>query len=217
MVNILLGPVVDGSFAPDIPTVLLANNHFDDFINVITGHNLDEGTLFTDPSLTNDSTYRRWLNDQIPGISESAFMEITKVLYPPIFNGTYGYTTQFGRAALTIGDFFINCNSYSLNSAFGGASFAYQFAVPPGLHGEDTAYTFYDRGANSSVNATLATTMQRYFLNFAVSGSPNAEGLPLFPSYSGERVLKLNHTLFGPIQNSTSLARCSWWQEALWK
>ena len=57
MVHILIGPVVDGNFGPDIAANLLVSGRSDRSVEVMTGHNSDEGALFTDPSILDDSAY----------------------------------------------------------------------------------------------------------------------------------------------------------------
>lgn len=180
----------------------------------MTGHNSDEGRMFTEPSISNDSDYREWLEQQIPEILNDTIDEIAE-LYPADFRSTSEYTTQLGRVALAMGDFLVHCNAHALNTAFGNTSYAYQFSAEQGLHGDDVAYTFYDGGAESAVNVTLATVMQRYFVNFAVSGLPNDDRVPLFPTYNQEEVLNLNTTSMGPIQEIAVSKRCSVWPKAL--
>jgi cholinesterase len=182
----------------------------------MTGHNSNEGTMFAEPSISDESSYRQWLKEQFPEISNASFNNVMD-LYPSPSQDSSEYTTQLGRAALTMGDFLINCNAYSLNSAFGNTSYAYQFSVPKGLHGDDTAYTFYEGDVGSTVNVTIATLMQRYFLNFAISGTPNEDGTPLFPSYSEGELQNLNITSLGPIKELAASRRCTWWQKALYR
>ncbi|KNG52744.1 nonribosomal peptide synthase [Stemphylium lycopersici] len=210
------GPVVDGSFVPSIATDLLAHGRFDRSIAVMTSHNSDEGRLFTEPSISDESDYRQWWTETMRGISNNIIDNITEI-YPSNFQGSSGYTTQLGRAALTMGDYLINCNAYSLNSALGNSSYAYQFSVPDGLHGDDTASTFYEVDDGSTVNVTIATIMQRYFLNFAKSGTPNGDDVPLFPWYGRGDVQNLSITSLGPMQDTAASRRCAWWQQALYR
>lgn len=42
-----LGPSVDGFFVPALPGLLLLHGHFDSSLNIMVGHNSDEGLLFT--------------------------------------------------------------------------------------------------------------------------------------------------------------------------
>lgn len=49
------GPVVDGSFVPELPSLLLLHNRFDRSINVMIGNNGDEG--FGYPALSNGSEF----------------------------------------------------------------------------------------------------------------------------------------------------------------
>lgn len=50
-----LGPVVDGSFVPELPGLLLLHNRFDGDINIMIGHNGDEGLGF--PFISNSSAF----------------------------------------------------------------------------------------------------------------------------------------------------------------
>lgn len=49
------GPVVDGTFVPELPGVSLLRGRFDSSINVMVGHNGDEGFGF--PSLLNNTAF----------------------------------------------------------------------------------------------------------------------------------------------------------------
>jgi hypothetical protein len=51
----MLGPVVDGDFVPALPSLLLSHGRFDDSIDVLVGHNGDEG--FGYPGLANDTAF----------------------------------------------------------------------------------------------------------------------------------------------------------------
>lgn len=211
-----LGPVVDGSYIPNIPSALLANKQFDQSVNVMVGHNSDEGLLFTSPFVTNETSYEQLIQQLFPNIKDSAITHISKVLYPPIFNGTFGYVDQMGRTDLTIGDFSVVCNAYFLNEAFGDGSYAYEFSVAPGTHASDEPYTFYNGDDGDGVNATLAVLMQEYFLNFVTTSTPNSKGLPLFPFYHGGVEENLNDTRLGPMHDDAVARRCKWWQKALY-
>ena len=160
---------------------------------------------------------------QFPGISTTALAELTQTLYPPSnVNLSIGYSTPNGRAALTTGDYHIVCNGHYLTTAFPNASYAYRFSVPPGIHGSDLPYTFYVNGTapatTQSINATLALLMQRYFLNFAIAGSPNGLGVPRFPLYGGEAEEILSSTMVGAVHDDDlTAARCKWWQKGLYR
>lgn len=188
----------------------------------MAGHNSDEGLYFASPFITNSSSYYHFLRQQFPGISTTALAEISQILYPPPnISRSVGYSTTNGRAALTIGDYSVVCNGRYLTTAFPNASYAYRFSVPPGIHGSDLPYTFYVNSTATAmtqfINTTLAVLMQRYFLNFAIAGSPNGLGVPRFPSYEGETEENLNSTMLGAMHDDElTAARCKWWQKGLY-
>lgn len=99
------GPVVDGLFAPSLPGRLLLQGSFDKAVKVMNGHNADEGLLFTDPAIQSDSSFESAVRVQLPNIQPNVLDYIKNVLYPPIYDGSHGYTDQIGRAALVIGDY----------------------------------------------------------------------------------------------------------------
>ena len=56
-------------------------------------HNANEGLLFTNPTITNLTALEDFLNTFLPDISLNIVNYINTVLYPAIFNGSYGYTS----------------------------------------------------------------------------------------------------------------------------
>lgn len=218
------GPVVDGTFVPALPGKLLLEGKFDSCINVMVGHNSNEGYFFTSPFLATEAELAANLETVIPTASNETIAYIMDVLYPPVYNGTYGYTTLFERSTLVTAEVSFTCNTRYFDLAFNNATHAYYFTVPPGLHGEDIAYTFFNGDTTTSddglpVNATVATTLQRYITNFALSGGdPNGAGVPFFPSYqSNATVVELGITGLGDLSvDTTANARCDWWMQALY-
>jgi cholinesterase len=217
------GPTVDGLIAPALPGVLLLHGQFDKDLKVMVGHNSNEGLFFTSPFIQNQTAYAAAIQQQFPDISAKTVDYIDTVLYPPVFDGTFGYTNQVLRTALTISESSFSCNTRFLDLAFANQTYAYLFSVPPGLHGDDVAYTYFNgdtstSDAGSPVNATVAKALQDYLTSFAMNGSPNEKGVPHFPMYgSGSTVVdiaatNLGVTLTDPVANS----RCDWWQKALY-
>lgn len=98
------GPVVDGTIAPAMPGRLLLQGSFDKRVNVMVGHNANEGLFFTDPVVLNDSAYKNYVERNFLGIDPSVVTYLQDVLYPSNFDGSQGYKDQIGRAALTIAD-----------------------------------------------------------------------------------------------------------------
>lgn len=124
---------------PDLPQQLLISGNFAQNVEVMVGHNADEGLLFTNPLVTTEEA----LPSILSGTSapESALAYISNTLYPANFNGTYGYTNEIARQALLLSDdIFLNIVD-ALAKAFAGKSYSYEFAIPPALHAQDAAYT----------------------------------------------------------------------------
>ena len=98
------GPVVDGLFTPALPGRLLLQGSFDKNVNVMVGHNADEGLIYTDPSVQNDTAFRDFIAINLPSVSPSVIEYIDKTLYPEVFDGSYGYTDVVGRNDLVVSE-----------------------------------------------------------------------------------------------------------------
>ena len=188
----------------------------------MTGHNLDEGSRFIQNTVvTDESSYEAYLKSLILPLArnDSALNYITQVLYPPIFDGSQGYTTQAERNNVTIADATLVCNTRFLSQAdFRHPTYAYVWSSPPAVHGADLPYTFYDFGPAPGVNTTVAETMQGYFTRFVETGQPNAPSLPLFEGARGKRtVQELGSDGIGPVLDERGIRqlseRCRFWQE----
>ena len=219
-----LGVVVDDNYVPDLPSRLLHQRRFDPKLSIMTGHNQDEGSRFIQNTvITNTSSYATYLGSLLTPLAgnATALNYITQILYPPNFDGSQGYTTQAERNNLTIADAAFVCNTRSLNqAAFTPPTYAYQWSVPPALHGADLTYTFYDfEPPDASFNTTLAGIMQAYFTRFAETGQPNAPTLPVFPAARGTlTVQELGNDRVGPMADERGIRqlphRCRFWDKA---
>jgi carboxylesterase type B len=207
------GPVIDGSLIPDLPSKLLSQGHFHHGINLLLARNSDEGLLFTSPFITNQTTYTAYIQQLLPTASQSVISYITTTLYPPIFSNTSLYTTQYGRTALTIADFELDCNERFLASAQPNLTHSFLFAVPPGLHGENDAYIFFNGdptiGEFGPVNGTLAGMFQGMLVKFVVTGNPG------FGVYGDdEEVFVVDAGNWGVmVGDSSDNGRCAYWGE----
>jgi carboxylesterase type B len=223
-------PVFDGNYVPALPDQRLLNGSFDKNIDLITSRNSNEGKYLTDPSIQNDTAFLRLVQSMVPSAAPDAIAYITTVLYPPVFNGSYPYLTQNERASLITGDFIITCHSFVLAKAFAkseaegqGKSWKYTFAVSPGLHGSDVAYTFFNGDTSTPnlggvpVNATVARVLQTIISNHAQTGQPDGLGVPPFPTYGNGRIFDLNSTMLGSVlSDPDDNERCKFWNEGSW-
>jgi hypothetical protein len=241
--------------------LLLSQGRYDRSIDVMVGHNGDEGfgypALQTDmafdgesslvePAFASDQhTSCRRTNIRIasikslfPNAPTSELEYITQEIYPPKArsigsvprdyepNSTTSiivtsYNDTQGRQALFTSDTVINCNTHFVNEAFKGLTYSYILAVPPALHGQDLYYVFYNGQPTDvffrPINVTLAHIIQDYWINFAQSGNPNSRGLPFFPRWGGNMSVQgLSHDAVEPMQDTTNVDACRWWQLGLY-
>jgi carboxylesterase type B len=217
------GPAVDGGFVPKLPGELLLHGQFHKNVKVMVGHNFNEGLLFASPFIQNETALVSYITSIAPGASQSVIDYITNTLYPPIFDGSYGYKTMTDRLALFISEASFTCNTRYLDLAFQNKTYAYYFTVPPGYHGEDVPYTFFNGDTSTAddglpVNVTVAMALQDYITSFAMTGSPNEKGEPFFPIYGANSSTENIGTFHLGVQvpDTAGNARCDWWQKALY-
>ncbi|KAF2008195.1 acetylcholinesterase precursor [Amniculicola lignicola CBS 123094] len=217
------GPTVDGLFVPAQPGQLLAQGRFDKSVKVMVGHNSNEGTYFTPPNINSTADIERQLIQAFPYMPAPSLDYLVNVLYPPVFNGSYPYLTNYQRASLIIAEGVFTCNTYYLDTALNNKTYSYLFAVPPAFHGFDVAYTYWDGGAVSAVNpllvrnATVARALQDFITSFAETGVPQAKGIVKFDMYGkNATVLELDIDNIGETRDSNANVRCKWWQKALY-
>ncbi|KAJ7775366.1 extracellular triacylglycerol lipase precursor [Mycena metata] len=108
-------PVIDGpgGFIPELASKLVAEGKFSR-IPFIAGTNLDEGTLFVDPSVNSTSALRTYIASQLPGIPLSEPVQLNSTidrmlqLYPDVpalgspfgtGNDTFELSAEWKRAA----------------------------------------------------------------------------------------------------------------------
>ncbi|KAK1469991.1 carboxylesterase [Colletotrichum melonis] len=187
-------PVVDGTFVPAEPAVLISEGKFDTKVKVMTGSNTNDGLFFGSFDITDDAGYREWVSVTLPGASADSIDYMATELYPPILNGSYGYTDHIARTSLTMQDLLFRCNGLALVRALNGTTHQYEFGVYPAMHADDVAYTFSDNGV-SMPSPETAIALQRYMTSFTLSGNPHGQGIAEFPLYGQNKdVLLLNTT-----------------------
>ena len=219
------GPAVDGKFVPSLPSLLLLHGQFDKSVKVMVGHNLNESFIFTSPFINNNTALTDNLRITMPTVTDAAISYIENTLYPPIYNGSYAYDDEMTRAELIIAESTFTCNTRYLDVAFKNQTYSYYFTVPPGFHGEDVPYTFFNGDTSTSddglpVIASVATRFQQYLAGFIMDGNPNSGGStrPVFPLYgSNSTVLNIDYEDDGKTsKDSVANSRCDWWQRALY-
>ncbi|ESZ89551.1 carboxylesterase family protein [Sclerotinia borealis F-4128] len=198
------GPTVDGHFVPALPGQILADKKFHTSLALMIGRNDQEGVLFTSPYISTKEEYIYNVKWFFPDAPSNTIDHIVS-LYPDQLDGSYGYTNEMLRAAVTSAESCFTCNTRYLNAKVRNNSYVYSFNVPPALHAEDVGYTFYNGPGSLTwdgkpVFGGAALSLQDYIVNFVATGTPNGRRVPEFPLYGDEsNVLSINSSFLGTV------------------
>ena len=176
---------------------------YDPTVKLIVGHNINEGGFFADPSVKSEAAFAKFVSDTVQGLAPQALDHIVNVLYPPVFDGSYGYTDYFRRGSTFSAEIIFDCHARWLNQAYQNTSYSCmpnprpipspnnqawydwgasadfiptdEFSILPGLHTQDLDYTFAPyHGTKPKINVETAVALQQYITSFAVSGVPSS-------------------------------------------
>ena len=214
------GPAADNAFTSGIPEKLLLQGSFAKDVQVLAGYNTNEGILFVDPRVTNETALSQFIHRMLgPDVQDSVVDYMPNDLYPANYDGPLPYKRFLDRFNLFLSEEFLSCNAHFLARAAKNPSYAYQFSVPPSLHGDDLAYTFYNGLSNSIASLDVAEALQELIVSFALTGVPHtsrAVSNVTLPAYgAGSILLDLNVTGLRVMKDPLVNPRCAWWQKAL--
>ena len=220
--NFAYGNAQDDAFAPDLPPrMLVQGTHFKE-IEVMIGHNANEGLSLVDPAFQNstgqetEDLFKKLVQLHFSDISSQTLDYVTQDLYPPIYDGSHGYTDAVQRVANYIGEAILTNTANSISRAYGKNSYAYEYAIGSGLHAADVPYTFFN-GPSTSVEAPdKALDLQELLTSFAMHGVPTAKNVSSFPRYQ-TGVLRISDDGYSVVRDSTENERNHWWQKTLCK
>lgn len=155
-----------------------------------------------------------------PIFSSQEIAAITVQLYPPEFNGSFGYVDEITRQAAILADLIVTCNNVYLSNAFDNRTYAYLFAVPQAFHGQDVPYTYYNgidqvQGniGPQTIAVNVAHAMQEILTTFAATGRPTyGTGMTIAQWGMTSNMLTLNTTGFAEGPDSAASPRCRFWQ-----
>jgi carboxylesterase type B len=185
----------------------------------MVSYTANEGTLFTDRSITNDSALDAYVQQLFPYLPAESLDHLLNRLYPPANSSFHGYKEVQARLSLLEGEAFISCNAYYLSHALNKRTWAYVFDIEPALHGQDIAYIFFTDATPNVQNGTLAEGMQEYLMQFVGAGNPNngSTMLPVIPVYGQSRQLLVMENSGFKVreENEERQERCRWWQKTL--
>ncbi|KAF5607980.1 carboxylesterase type B [Fusarium pseudoanthophilum] len=211
-------PFVDGLYVPENPDKLFAEGRHIQKIDLLIGFNEDEGLILTSPESNNDAGYRKFLESTYSNASPETLDHIEAMLYPPAFDGSYGYTNQTGRASITKAESEFTCKYGFLQAAYGNRAKSYRFNVYPGLHGSEMHYTFYNGpDRNPDVDEGIAVGFQELLTSFAATGNATSLAAPQgVPVYGEERrMLYIGNAGFGIARDETVPERCKFWHSGI--
>ncbi|KAJ5419497.1 uncharacterized protein N7487_003047 [Penicillium crustosum] len=207
------GPTPDGGLVREDPKTLLRRGEYDRSVDIVVSHNTDEGLVLI-PAVHTNEEYEKLCQEIYHRSyhSDSLSSRVRRI---------QGIHQQLRESGLDGGDIIIGCNAVALSSAFKDSSRAYVFDMSPGIHGQDTTYTFYTPNQKVSsfglintgaVNQTVAFVMQDYILSFAKHGtlSSSVDGLGSIPAFGSQakavRLTSDNITISHDLANP----RCQW-------
>ena len=98
-------------------------------VKIMLGHGAREGAVFFDPRVKTEEDFAQWLKWSIgsTGLSEGQVKELMTEIYPPVFDGSYGYTGQGSRQMALWGEGVLDCNYLWAAEAMGGDVYACEF------------------------------------------------------------------------------------------
>ncbi|KAA1475672.1 alpha/beta-hydrolase [Dentipellis sp. KUC8613] len=186
-------PVVDGEFLVETPTVTLQRGRINGEAALFST-NTHEGTLFAPPEAVSNITLTQYVTGLFPRLNQQQIDSAVQLYQQGDLD------TVPDQAAAVIGDVIFICPAYYALEAFGERGWKAEFAIPPGLHGDDVSYQFSTFFVPRTFNNTIFSTgWQQAFINMARSLDPNAKSedtiVPQWPSWcSGGTEMLFNRT-----------------------
>ncbi|KAM0227358.1 hypothetical protein ACHAPO_011605 [Fusarium lateritium] len=209
------GPVLDNNLIPDYPYAMFDRGKFDKSVKVMTSYTSFEGALFFDVENMEDNDFVPWIQKSIPGLTMSEHVYLANELYPPIFDGSLGYTNQGSRQMALWGEAVIDCNFVGISKVMNGQGYAYRFNVTPGLHTQDLKYTFNDP-QSPAFEPVAQDVLQTVLTSFTVGGVPKLRSTDKmkFPTWGSEgSIISINGQGVKKALNFVNETRCDWWHD----
>ncbi|KAG1888838.1 Alpha/Beta hydrolase protein [Suillus subluteus] len=206
-------PVVDGTFILERPTVTIRKGRLNgNYLLSMT--NSHEGNNFVDQSMTLDVA--DYVKTLFPNFGPAQVAGAV-ALYQ-------NYGSNVNQANLVMGESIFVCPTYYLLLAFGERAWKGEFAIPPGLHGDDVQYYFTSYGGGPPYNnSQFITAFSNSFMAMVMFETPDDRYTPgdITPSWTSWQYdlteMKFNETFAGAPYvhtlktDSALLERCAYW------
>jgi len=210
----LIVPVIDGDFITQRPTLSLIEGKVNgEALLAVT--NTFEGTVFVNQNVA--VTAAQYSSDLFPGFG-TAQANTVGALYA-------GLGTELFQVDAVQGESIFICPTYYILNAFRGRAFKGEFAIPPGLHGNDVAYYFPGGSTPPFNNTAFINAFAQSFTSFIIHLDPNVKVDPttITPHWNTFDVqnteMLFNQTapnglpVVHPITTSAALLqRCRFWE-----
>ncbi|KAL9125796.1 MAG: hypothetical protein Q9217_005051 [Psora testacea] len=207
-------PTVDGDLLPDIIPRLYNQGNFNKNLAIIASHNENESRFLGNQSINTNEDFNNWVETNFPSTSPELRDYIINDLYPPKYDGSLPYNSPQQRNDLATKEYLISCNADSIARAYNYKGYNYLFSVPPAIHAQDLAYTYYPNGATPGFYPDIATTLQGYLAKFVLTGDPNGYGLPDWPNFTeGAKVIDFVPSGVKQTTSETANERCKFWSQ----
>ncbi|KAJ7026837.1 Alpha/Beta hydrolase protein [Mycena alexandri] len=159
-------PVVDGEFITQRPTLSMLEQKVNGEV-LLSVTNTFEGTNFVNQSVPTEAG----------AYSHSLFPKLTTLQTNAIAKLYRGLGTETFQDSAIMGESIFICPTFYLLHAFQGRAYKGEFAVPPGLHGNDYAYYFPSGGPPPAPYNTPSFTnaFAQSFTSFALNLDPNVK------------------------------------------
>jgi len=97
-------------------------------VRIMVGHGTREGAFLFDPTVKTEGDFEQWLRWSVGGLSDAQVRELMEKVYPPVFDGSYGYTGQGSRQMALYGEGVLDCNFVWAGEAPAGDVYACEFS-----------------------------------------------------------------------------------------
>lgn len=245
------GPSVDGFLIQDLPTTQMKRGHFSK-VPLLTDRDQFEGIIFTNTSIRTESELPGVIKVLWKPASTAFLLRLFELYPSAAFDSSFfrrndyfslpGWlnmtaavpslknNTAFAKLQEIFGDGVVNCPTYTHASAVitaGMPVWKLVYNAGSGLHGATIPPLFSYPGslvAGVSDNATLATYLKQYVINFVIALDPNGASsngtrLPYWPPYAaqnlsvdtesmGFQVLEVNRTTISATRDPDASNRC---------